>query len=146
MQISVKQIVTALGGEQLIKRSIRHELDLLEIVREGLPMESVAHLQKNMGFTNKTMSHILAISESTYQRRIRSGTKLSQDETEKAISLSEVFETGKELFKKPEDFRFWLESKNYALGGEKPMDLLDSALGRAQILEILGRMKYGIYS
>lgn len=146
MQVPIKQIVTALGGEQLIRRSIRHELDLLEVVREGLPMASVAHLQKNIGFTNKIMSHILAISESTYQRRIRSGTKLSQDETEKAISLSEVFETGKELFKKPGDFQYWLEHENYALGGEKPMKLLDSAFGRAQILEILGRMKYGIYS
>jgi hypothetical protein len=55
-----------LGGDRFVKRPVRHEFDLIEIFKEGLPIESVAFLQNNFGFTNKEMSHILSISESTY--------------------------------------------------------------------------------
>lgn len=91
MQVPIRQIIEGLGGDQFIKREVRHDYDLIEIIKKGLPMESVTFLQTNFGFTNKQMSHILAISESTYQRRIRSKSKLTPDETEKAVSLSELY-------------------------------------------------------
>lgn len=71
MQVSVQKIMAGLGGDRYVKQQIRHEFDLIELVKEGLPMESVAFLQSSFGFTNEEMSNILSISESTYQRRIR---------------------------------------------------------------------------
>ncbi len=109
-------------------------------------MESVAFLQNNFGFTNKEMSHILAISESAYQRRIRTKSKLTQDETEKAISLSELHAKGIDVFRNQTDFENWLQTKIPAMGNQRPTDMLDSMIGRQHVMDALNRILHGIFS
>lgn len=146
MQVPISRILEGLGGDQFIKRPIRHDYDLIELVKEGLPMESVAFLQSNLGFTNKEMSHILAISESTYQRRIRAKSRLTQDETEKAISLSEIYEKGIDVFRSKPDFESWLQTKIPAMDNQRPADMLDSMIGRQHVMDALNRILHGIFS
>lgn len=146
MQVSVRKIMEGLGGDRFIKRPVRHEFDLIEIVKEGLPMESVAFLQSNFGFTNKEMSHILAISESTYQRRIRAKERMTQDETEKAISLSELYAKGVDVFRSASDFENWLQTSIPAMGNQRPTDMLDSMIGRQHVMDELNRIVHGIFS
>ena len=146
MQVSVQKIMAGLGGDRFVKRPIRHEFDLIELVKEGLPMESVAFLQSNFGFTNKEMSHILSISESTYQRRIRAKSTLTQDETEKAISLSELYAKGVDVFRNQADFETWLQTKIPAIGNQRPTDMLDSMIGRQHVMDELNRILHGIFS
>lgn len=145
MDISVSTIVEALGGEGLIKHPIRHELDLMTVVEAGLPIESLTHLQGRFGFTNKVMSQILAVSESTYQRRIRANDRLTKDETEKVIALSEVYEKGIEVFENQADLTDWLTSPIYSLLNKRPVDLLDTILGRRQVMRVLNAILHGIY-
>jgi len=145
MQVPINRILEGLGGDRFIKRPIRHDYDLMELVKEGLPMESVAFLQNNLGFTNKEMSHILAISESTYQRRIRAKSRLTQDETEKAISLSEIYEKGIDVFENKEDFSYWLASRLPTLLNQRPVDMLGSMIGRKQVMNVLNAILHGIY-
>lgn len=146
MHVSIKQIVASLGGNDFMKRPIQHEFDLIDVVKEGLPMESAAFLQSNFGFTNKEMSHILSISESTYQRRIRSKSRLTQDESEKAVSLAEVYQKGIEVFDRKEALDYWLNSPISALQEKKPLDLLNSMLGRKQVLNVLNALLHGLFS
>jgi putative toxin-antitoxin system antitoxin component (TIGR02293 family) len=145
MNVAVSRIVSALGGETVLNHRVRHELDLIAVAEAGLPIESLLFLQHNMGFTNKTMSHILAISESTYQRRIRTKAKLTKDEGEKVISLSEVYEKGIEVFENPFDFNQWLYADIASLQHQKPVDLLDSMVGRKQVMNVLNAILHGIY-
>jgi putative toxin-antitoxin system antitoxin component (TIGR02293 family) len=42
--------------------------------------------------------------------------------------------------------RVWLKSPNRALGGEVPLDLLDTEIGASQVDEVLLRLNYGIFS
>lgn len=146
MHVSVQKIMAGLGGERFVKRQIRHEFDLIELVKEGLPMEAVAFLQNSFGFTNKEMSHILSISESTYQRRIKTKSTLTQDETEKAVSLSELYAKGVDVFRDEADFETWLQSKIPAMGNQRPTDMLDSMIGRQQVMDELNRILHGIFS
>jgi putative toxin-antitoxin system antitoxin component (TIGR02293 family) len=146
MQVPVQQIILGLGGDRFINRPIKHEFDLIELIQEGIPMESVAFLQNNFGLTNKEMSHILSISESTYQRRIRTKSRLTQDETEKAISLAEVYEKGIEVFEGKADLEYWLNSPIPALQDKKPIDLLGTMIGRKQVLNVLNALLHGIFS
>lgn len=146
MQVSIRKVIDGLGGDQLINRSVRHDFDLIEVVREGLPMASVAFLQNNFGFTNKQMSHILAISESTYQRRIRAKTRLTPDETEKAISLSELYAKGIDIFRNQADFETWLQTNIPAMANQRPTDMLDSMIGRQYVMDELNRILHGVFS
>ncbi len=145
MEISVSKIVEALGGEGLMKHPVRHELDLMAVVETGLPIESLIYLQSRFGFTNKIMSQILAISESTYQRRVRAKDKLTKDETEKVIALSEIFEKGMEVFENEPDLNNWLTSPIRSLQYQRPVDLLDTILGRRQVMRVFNAIEHGIY-
>jgi len=40
----------------------------------------------------------------------------------------------------------WLDTPNRALGGRRPLDLLDDGLGAKQVEKILGRIETGVYS
>jgi len=40
----------------------------------------------------------------------------------------------------------WLGTPNRALGGERPLELLDTDLGTRMVEDILGRIAYGVYS
>ena len=40
----------------------------------------------------------------------------------------------------------WLTTPNKALGGEKPIDLLDTDTGARKVEDVLGRIAYGVYS
>jgi putative toxin-antitoxin system antitoxin component (TIGR02293 family) len=146
MQVSIPEIMVALGGEAIVNRRVENTFDLIDLVNAGLPMESAKYLQEKLGFSNRIMSHLLAISESTYQRRIRAKSFLTKDETEKAISLSELYAKGLDIFGNSEKLQYWLDNPNYALGNRRPVDLLDSTIGRQEAMEILFRIQYGIYS
>jgi putative toxin-antitoxin system antitoxin component (TIGR02293 family) len=40
----------------------------------------------------------------------------------------------------------WLLTPNRALGGERPLDRLDTDIGAREVEDILGRIAYGVYS
>jgi putative toxin-antitoxin system antitoxin component (TIGR02293 family) len=40
----------------------------------------------------------------------------------------------------------WLRTPNRALGGDRPLDQIDTDLGARAVEDILGRIAYGVYS
>ena len=40
----------------------------------------------------------------------------------------------------------WLHAPNPALGGQTPLELLDTDLGSRQVEDVLGRIEHGVYS
>jgi putative toxin-antitoxin system antitoxin component (TIGR02293 family) len=142
----VATMVELMGGGNVIPQLVHNELDLLMVAVKGLSVQAVRTLQRRMQFSNKEISELLAISESTLARREQSKRALTRDEAEKTIQLSAVMAKGLEVFEEEDDFRHWLETDNVALGGIRPKDLLTSAIGRDQVRDLLGRIQYGIYS
>lgn len=139
-------IVGLLGGPGVMPQPIRTDLDLMYAAAAGVSVQAVRNLQRHMRFTNKDMSEVLSISESTLTRREQTQKKLSRDEAEKVIQLSAVVAKGLAVFENEADFHRWLQFENQALGGVRPQELLSSALGREQVREILGRIQWGIFS
>ncbi|MCR9293382.1 MAG: MbcA/ParS/Xre antitoxin family protein [bacterium] len=42
--------------------------------------------------------------------------------------------------------REWLLAENRALYGNRPIDLLDTAIGFEDVMDVLQRIEYGVYS
>jgi putative toxin-antitoxin system antitoxin component (TIGR02293 family) len=144
-------LMDIMGGAATIGRPVHHPLDFMALSREGMPVAVVRSIQERMNFTNKEISGMLDISESTLQRlfRSKSSTKketLKKDEAEKAYHIARVIAKGIEVFEEENDFIEWLHTRNTALGEVKPIDLMNSAIGREQIEELLIRIQYGMYS
>ena len=139
-------IVGLLGGPAVMPQPIRTDLDLMYAAAAGVSVQAVRNLQRHMHFTNKDMSEVLSISESTLTRREQAQKPLSRDEAEKVIQLSAVVAHGLEVFENEADLHHWLYTNNVALGGIQPYTLLVSALGREQVRMILYRIQHGIFS
>ena len=145
-QTTVDAVVALLGGPSVMPQPVRTSMDLIRAAAAGVSVKAVRHLQQHMRLTNREMSEVLSISESTLTRREHAQSNLTRDESEKAIQLSAVVVKGLEVFENEPDFHRWLQQENPALGGERPQALLSSALGREQVREILGRIQWGIFS
>jgi uncharacterized protein (DUF2384 family) len=49
-------------------------------------------------------------------------------------------------FEGDQDFLDWLHTRNTALGEVKPIDWMNSSIGREQLLDLLVSIEYGMYS
>lgn len=143
----LETMVDLMGGRQVIKEPIGNSLDFLELChREQIPIDALRSIQRLMRFTNKEMSDILGISESTLQRRFQAKGTLSKDEAEKTFHIAKVIARGMEVYGSLEDFSRFLHSASRALGGKKPIELMGSSIGRDELLHLLGRIEWGMYS
>lgn len=125
---------------------IRTDLDLMHAAAAGVSVKAIRNLQRHLRFTNREMSEVLSISESTLARRELAQKPLSRDEAEKTIQLSAVVAHGLEVFENEADLHHWLATDNVALGSIQPQTLLASALGREQVRMLLFRIQHGIFS
>ena len=55
-----------------------------------------------------------------------------------------LFKKGTEVFGSTANFLVWINSKNIALGGEKPTDLLDNSFGINMVKNELVKIEHGV--
>ena len=60
--------------------------------------------------------------------------------------LSSLYQYGIEVFGNEEKFIVWLETKNIALGGKKPKEMLDTNLNINLLKDELVRIEHGIFA
>jgi putative toxin-antitoxin system antitoxin component (TIGR02293 family) len=71
---------------------------------------------------------------------------LSPEESDRTMRLARVMAHAEETFGDTERAGHWLQTKNLALGGEVPLDLLDTDAGSKEVEAILYRIDYGMFS
>jgi putative toxin-antitoxin system antitoxin component (TIGR02293 family) len=144
--MTVATITAVLGGQKLLKRKVISDNDLRAITREGLPVNTLSALAEELDVERKTLAKVVGISDRTLSRRLASGLKLSAEESDRTMRVARVFALTKDTLGSGEKAAHWLREPNLALGGEVPLDLLDTDAGRHDVETILRRIEYGIYS
>ena len=96
-------------------------------------------------------SDVLHVLHQWRPYRRRSGTRNSYSEELFARRCgskapARVYATAVEMIGNAEKAAKWLGTPNRALGGEIPIDQLDTDLGTKEVENILGRIAYGVYS
>ena len=80
------------------------------------------------------------------RRMMKASNLLSSEESEKALRLARVFIEASEILGSEEKAKLWIKHGNKGLGSVSPLQLLDSDLGTEQVLDVLGRIRDGVYS
>lgn len=120
--------------------------DLLALEERGLTCDELQLVAKRHGFSAELLASILAISLRTYQRRLEQKKGLTSSETGALIEVLQIINFGIEVFEDKGKLMRWLELPNKTLRGKKPEDLMILASGRKLIMNVLGRIDYGVYS
>jgi len=141
----VNSTLTLLGGELVLHARPRVITDWIPLLRRGLPSASVDALARLTRTTQAELAQALAIPERTLARRKREGV-LSTEESAKLLRFARVVERAEEVFEAAEPALAWLKADNAALGGVKPLSLLDTDIGADSVLDTLGRIEHGVFA
>ena len=71
---------------------------------------------------------------------------LTPAESDRTVRMARVYANAVEMIGDQEKAIGWLSTPNRALGGEMPLDQLDTDTGARMVEDILGRIAYGVYS
>ena len=144
--METEAIAEALGGRRVLGRTIKRADDLAQLVRKGLPATSVSALAEKLDLANTVLSQKLGIPQRTLPRRLSQESRLTPAESDRTVRLARVYAHAVEMIGDEEKAVEWLRTPNRALGGERPLDQLDTYLGARAVEDILGRIAYGVYS
>ena len=139
-------IAEVLGGRKVLRKAIRKPDDLAQLIRRGLPADSVTALARKLHLGNSVLSRKLGIPQRTLTRRLSEGSLLTSAESDRTVRMARVYANAVEMIGDEEKAIEWLRTPNRALGGERPLDQLDTDMGARMVEDILGRIAYGVYS
>ncbi len=122
----------------------RDVLTLISSVREGIKYGLFQTIASKSPFSTAEWSGFLHLSERTFQRYKKEKRTFDPLHSERILEITLVYNKGLEVFGEKENFDAWLETKNIALGGIKPKELLDSTFGIGLLKDELTRIEYGI--
>ena len=123
----------------------KHPTELIRKIQKGLRFTELETLQNSIDLPFEQLAAKLSISRSTLQRRKAAG-RLSPDESDKVIRYSRLVRQAAEFFGDIVKARAWLKHPQYGLGGAVPLDYARTETGAREVENLLGRMKYGVYS
>ena len=123
----------------------KHPTELIRKIQKGLRFSELETLQNSIDLPFEQLAAKLSISRSTLQRRKAAG-RLSPDESDKVIRYSRLVRQAADFFGDIEKARAWLKHPQYGLGGAVPLDYARTEAGAREVENLLGRMKYGVYS
>lgn len=137
------QIAAALGGAETFGAPIGSVEELRLRVREGIPYASFEHLADAIGLTAAELEAAVGVAPRTRARR-RQARRLAPDESDRLVRLARVVATAAEVLGDTDRAARWLRRPNRSLGGEAPLELLDTDLGAQQVEAALGRLDHGV--
>lgn len=138
----VARIQELLGGEG-VTGPLRTELDIVRLVRRGVPTEAVERFLKASQLTfNAIESHVLA--RRTFKRRQDADQPLDPAESDRLLRLVRLVAAADETFGDTQKALTWLGRANRALDGLTPLSLADTDLGARSVETLLGRIGHGL--
>ena len=144
--METEAIAEVLGGRKVLGKAIKKPDELARLVRKGLPAGSVTALAEKLDVGNTVLSRKLGIPQRTLTRRLSQRSRLTAAESDRTVRIARVYANAVEMIGDEEKAVEWLRTPNRALGGERPLDQLDTDLGSRAVEDILGRIAYGVYS
>src|SRR5262245_38073781 len=144
--METEAIADVLGGRKVFRKSVKGPEDLAYLVRKGLPADSLSVLAERLHLSNTILSRKLGIPQRTLTRRLSKASLLTPAESDRTVRMARVYANAVEMIGDEEKAIEWLNTPNRALGGERPLDQLDTDVGARMVEDVLGRIAYGVYS
>jgi putative toxin-antitoxin system antitoxin component (TIGR02293 family) len=130
------------GGAAVIGGNATAGVDLVRLVRRGLPVGAVQFVLDAGVLTPAELDRIV-LRRKTLANRRRLGT-LTPEQSDRLVRVARVIAAAEETFGSRDKAGTWLRRPTTALAGESPLDLLDTDEGAREVETLLGRVGHGI--
>ncbi len=111
-------------------------------IRSGLPIDAVDAVLAN-GWLTLTDLDAIVLPRKTLAHRRKLGM-LTPDQSDRLSRVTRIIALAREAFGSDDKARCWLRRPTTPLGGESPLNLLDTDPGVRQVERLLGRIAHGI--
>ena len=115
---------------------------LIAAIRAGLPISAVDEALASGRVTAAEIDR-LAIPRKTLAHRRAKG-RLTPEQSDRLVRILRIVTEAEATFDDRTRAGVWLRRPTSALGGEAPLDLLDTEVGARQVETLLGRIAHGI--
>jgi putative toxin-antitoxin system antitoxin component (TIGR02293 family) len=122
------------------------DIDITATVRQGLPIESFKRVSEYFQLSDAQMSKTIGTSLRTIVRLQKESKPLNPLWSDRLYRLARVAARAETVFENSQTATNWLKRPNRALSDRAPVDLLDTDAGTEQVVELLDRIEYGVYS
>lgn len=116
----------------------------IEFSRKGIPGDWVKSLVEATGLREVFLG-ILNIDSGNLSRVYRRKA-LSKETSEEVLDAARLIRHAAEVWESKDLAREWLNSPVPALGGERPINLIDTFEGRRWISQVLNKIEHGDFS
>jgi putative toxin-antitoxin system antitoxin component (TIGR02293 family) len=128
-----------------IQNSTNSLQELINLARNGIYMSFLNQLSFRLALSLQEMGDILHVSLRTLQRYAPT-KKLDTDASAKVLRLAALQLHGIEVFGNESVFNKWLRKSIPALGGQVPLQLLDTPYGFEMVDNALGQIEHGVFA
>jgi len=131
------------SSRDVLDDSRAFEIDAL--LQQGLPIGVAMKLFESRQVPKDVRPAMLGSSLRTLQRKLAKDTALSPSEGANLIESIRLIDRATEVIGSLAAALKWLQAEIRSLGGRRPMELLNTPIGRREVERILGRIEYGVY-
>lgn len=137
----IEAINDLIGFTAKSKSRPKTEGDLISISRSGLQRRHFDSFAQKVGLEVQVLETVTRIASDKSMNAIQSPAS-----TERLLEIAMLYIRGIDVLETKENFRSWMTKPNLALGGIKPIDLLDTSLGIQLLNDELTRIEEGIFA
>lgn len=126
----------------------------VEMIRHGVPAAAVRDMIETIPIASGDLLKSLRLSPATLSRKIKEDANLSAEDSERVIGMARLIGQVQAMTADAEATGFdaarwtasWLQEPVPALGGARPVDLMDTMEGQGIVSRLLAQMESGAYA
>ena len=134
-------VLDVVGGAAIVGGGAE-AMDLVRLVRRGLPVGAAQFILDSGRLTPAELDHVV-LPRKTLANRRKLGT-LTPEQSDRLVRVARSLAAAEETFGSQDKAGAWLRRPTTALAGERPLDLLDTDEGAREVETLLGRISHGI--
>lgn len=118
--------------------------DLIDALKIGFSADSFDKLKERLKISDNMLSKIVHIPQRTLTRRRQDG-RLRPDESERILRIARIYDKALDVFETESSAERWLKNPARGLGNKVPLEYADTEPGAQEVLNLLGRIEYGVF-
>ncbi len=116
--------------------------EVIEATRHGLPVSAIEELMQSGRLTLAEVDRVV-LPRKTLSHRRKIG-RLTPEQSDRLVRVVRVIAAAEETFGSQEKASLWLRRPTRALGGDAPLELLDTTEGTKEVEDLLHRIDHGL--
>ena len=122
-----------------------NSFEKIRMTEKGVSKTELERLKVKTGLDYDELASALSVTRATLINK-KGKARFNAAVSERIISIAGLYSYGFSVFEDEQKFIEWMSLPRRPLGGKTPLELISTQFGRDEVMTIIGRIEYGVYS